>query len=219
MTAGTVDLSSRTGSSGPVEVANISIPVVAGLRFSAVAEVHSSADDVNEDTVLVLDLDGGSMEGAPVLEPIVHSVPEKPLDGGPMEGAPVLVLEKPLDGEPLKEMSVVEPLEHSVLLTNLNGGPMEGAPVLEPIEHSVLEKPLDGGPMEGMFDLEPLEHSVPVLAPMKSADTYVRTAVSDPLEHAGGTGDVHTFPVLSARGSVYPSYGPQFPPVAAEVPQ
>ena len=86
------------------------------------------------------------------------------------------------------ESLVVEPLEHSVLLTTLNGGPMEGAPVLEPIEHSVLEKPLDGGPLEGMFDLEPLEHSVPVLAPMESADTFVRTAIWDPLEHAGPTG-------------------------------
>ena len=45
------------------------------------------------------------------MEPIEHSV-----------------LEKPLDGEPLKEMSVVEPLEHLVLLTTLNGGPMEGVP-------------------------------------------------------------------------------------------
>ena len=42
-------------------------------------------------------LDGGHMEGAPVLEPIEHSV-----------------LEKPLDGRPLLEMSVSEPLEHSV---------------------------------------------------------------------------------------------------------
>ena len=70
------------------------------------------------------------MEGAPVLEPIEHSV-----------------LAKPLDGDPMKEMSVLEPLEHSVLLTAWNGGPMEGAPVLVPIEHSVLEKPLDGGPL------------------------------------------------------------------------
>ena len=38
------------------------------------------------------------MEGAPVLEPLEHSVLEIALDGGSMEGAPVL-----------------EPLEHSVL--------------------------------------------------------------------------------------------------------
>ena len=35
----------------------------------------------------------------------------------------------------------------------------------------------------------------------------------------GGSGDVLTFPVLSAGGSVYPSYGPQLSPMAAEVPQ
>ena len=64
-----------------------------------------------------MDLWGG---GAPVLEPIEHSVLEKPLDDGPVEGAPVLepidhsVLEKPLDGGPLLEMSVLESLEHSV---------------------------------------------------------------------------------------------------------
>ena len=76
--------------------------------------------------VLGVMLDGGLMEGVPVLEPIEHSVLEKSLDGGPMEGMPVL-----------------EPLEHSVLVMTLDGGPMEGAPVLVPIEHSVLEKPLE----------------------------------------------------------------------------
>ena len=49
------------------------------------------------------------MEGAPVLEPIEHSVLEKSLDGGPMEGKTML-----------------EPLEHSVLAIILNGEPMEG---------------------------------------------------------------------------------------------
>ena len=56
-------------------------------------------------------LDGGPMEGAPVLEPLEHSVPEKTPDGGPMEGAPVLepldnsVPEKTLDGGHLEVMS------------------------------------------------------------------------------------------------------------------
>ena len=35
-------------------------------------------------------LDGGPMEGAPVLEPLHHSVLEITLDGGPKEGMPVL---------------------------------------------------------------------------------------------------------------------------------
>ena len=42
--------------------------------------------------------DGRPVEGAPVLEPLEHSVLEKSLDGGFTEGVPVL-----------------EPLEHSVL--------------------------------------------------------------------------------------------------------
>ena len=60
------------------------------------------------------------MEGAPVLEPIEHSVLEKPLDGEPMERAPVLepiehsVLEKPLDGGPLVKTSILGPLQSSV---------------------------------------------------------------------------------------------------------
>ena len=83
-------------------------------------------------TVPGVTLDSGPMEGAPVLEPIEHSVLEKSLDGGPKE-----------------EMPVLEPLEHSVLAITLNDGPMEGTPVLEPIEHSVLEKSLHGEPMEG----------------------------------------------------------------------
>ena len=60
-------------------------------------------------TVLDISLDGGPMEGAPVLELIEHSVLEKPLHGGPMEG-----------------MSVLEPLEHSVLVTTQNDEPTEG---------------------------------------------------------------------------------------------
>ena len=38
VTAGTVDLSSRTGTIAPDVVAEISVPAVAGVRFSAVAE-------------------------------------------------------------------------------------------------------------------------------------------------------------------------------------
>ena len=125
-----------------------------------------------EHSVLEKSLDGGPMEGMPVMEPLEHSVLVMTLDGGPMEGMPVqgpiehLVLEKPLDGGPMEGMSVLEPLEHLVLVTAQNGGPMEGAPVLEPIEHSVLEKPLDGGPLVEMSVLEPLEHSVPDVAPV-----------------------------------------------------
>ena len=50
VTAGTVDLSSRTGIVTPEVEAEISVPAVAGVRFSAVAEVHASANEVDEDT-------------------------------------------------------------------------------------------------------------------------------------------------------------------------
>ena len=116
-------------------------------------------------TVLGVTLDGGPMEGAPVLEPIEHSVLGKSLDGGQKVGMPVL-----------------EPLEHSVLAITMNGGPMEGAPVLEPIEHSVLENSLDSGPMEGMTLLEPLEHSV--LAILIHSEPMVGAPVLEPLEHS-----------------------------------
>ena len=91
--------------------------------------------------------DGGPIEGAPVLEPLEHSVLAKSPDGGPMEGAPVL-----------------EPLEHLVPEKTPDDGPMEGAPVLEPLEHLVPEKTLDGGHLEVMPDLDPLDSSVLITA-------------------------------------------------------
>ena len=39
--------------------------------------MRRSVPEPLEHSVLVVDLDGGPMEGAPVLEPIEHSVPEK----------------------------------------------------------------------------------------------------------------------------------------------
>ena len=150
-----------------------------------------------EHSVLEKPLDGGPMEGMAVLEPLEHSVLVTNLNDGPVEGAPVLepiensVLEKPLDGEPMKKMSVLEPLEHSVLLTARNGGPMEGAPVLEPIEHSVLEKPLDGGPLVEMSVLGPLESSVPDVVPVWGDCLLFEMTVSDPLERSGLDVTVH----------------------------
>ena len=109
--------------------------------------------------------DGGPVEGAPVLEPIEHSVLGKSLDGGQQE-----------------RMLVLEPLEHSVPVITWIDGPLEGTPVLEPIEHSVLRKSLDGGLQERMLVLEPLEHSVPVITwidgPLEG------TPVLEPLEHS-----------------------------------
>ena len=74
-------------------------------------------------TVLAVTPDGGPVEGAPVLEPIEHSVLGKSLDGG-LQSSSMLVL---------------EPLEHSVPASTWIDEPLEGTPVLEPLEHSVLE--------------------------------------------------------------------------------
>ena len=72
--------------------------------------------------------DGGPtcMEGAPVLEPLEHSVLEKSPDGGCTEGVPVL-----------------EPLEHSVPEKALDDRPMTGIAVLEPLEHSAPDVDMD----------------------------------------------------------------------------
>ena len=52
-TTGSVALSSVAGTMAPVDFAGLSVPVVAGMKFSAVAEVHSSAVDVVDDTSVV----------------------------------------------------------------------------------------------------------------------------------------------------------------------
>ena len=108
--------------------------------------------------------DGGPVEGAPVLEPIEHSVMGKPLDGCLQERTPVL-----------------EPLEHSGLEKSSHEKPMEEVPVLGQLEHLVLKKPLDGGSLEGRsvvdwlvrLIMEPLEHSV-----------LATTAVWEPLKYS-----------------------------------
>ena len=64
---------------------------------------------VTSDVGLGVTPDGGPMEGAPVLEPLEHSVLEKSSDGGFTEGVPVM-----------------EPLEHSVLGETPDDGPMVG---------------------------------------------------------------------------------------------
>ena len=98
---------------------------------------------VTRDVDMGVTPDGRPVEGAPVGEPLEHSVLEKSLDGGFTEG--VLVLEL---------------LEHSVLGETPDGGRMVGAPVLESIEHSVPEKALDDRPVAGIAVLDPPKHSV-----------------------------------------------------------
>ena len=149
------------------------------MQFSTVTEVHSSAVDLVDDT-LVVQANGQQSDGSedprrppgmvdrPVmnlsaLEPLEHSVLEEDLDGEPTEGLSVpeplehSVLGKNLDDKPMKGLSVPEPLEHSVP----DGIPMEGLFVPEPLEHSVPGEDLGGRPMEGKSGPGPLEHSVP----------------------------------------------------------
>ena len=159
VTAGLVDMSSSAGLVAPAVVADLPVPAVPGVRFSAVVEVHASAVEVDEDTLVgqaseqrseghtdprkVPGVVNEPMVGASVSGPLEHSVLKIDLDGGPMEG-----------------ISVLKPLEHSVLDISLDGGPMEGASDLEPLEHSVLDVDLTGRPVDGNFGMEPLEHSV-----------------------------------------------------------
>ena len=149
---------------------------------------------------------------APVLEPIEHSVLEKPLEGGPMEGMAVLeplehsvLMTKRID-VPVEGAPVLEPIEHMVLEKPLDGEHMEGAPVLEPIEHSVLEKPLDGGPMKEMSVLEPLEHSVLLMAqtdgPMEGASVLEKPLDGGPLVKTSILG-----PLQSSVPDVAPVWG------------
>ena len=174
--------SSVAGNMAPVDFAGLSIPVVAGMKFSAVGEVHSSAIDVEDDTSVVraseqrsegsLDprkspgmVDRPTMEpSAP--EPLEHSVLDEDLDGRPMEGLSIpeplehSVLDVDLDGRPREGLSVPEPLEHSVRDEDLDGRPRERLSVPEPLEHSVLVEDLDSRPVKGLSVPEPLEHSV-----------------------------------------------------------
>ena len=117
------------------------------MKFSAVAEVHSSAVDVEDDTSIV-------------------RASEQRSDGSWDPRKSPGMVDRPMTGP-----SAPEPLEHSVLDEDLDGGPMEGLSVPEPLEHSVLVQDLDGGPMEGLSVPEPLEHWVlDVVLELRSRD-------------------------------------------------
>ena len=172
------------------------------MRFSAVAEVHASASEVDDDILVVQaseqhtvrNIDPGKAPrvwsvptaGAFVSEPLEHSVQRVDLDGRPMEGVLVLeplehsVLDVSLDGGPMEGNLDLEPLEHSVSEDDQTGGPMEGEFGLEPLENSVLHIHLDSRPRQDELNSGPLEHSVPDHAPSE----FEKLTVSDPLEHS-----------------------------------
>ena len=198
-----------SGASGvaPAVVADFPVPMGAGVRFSAVAEVHASASEVDDDilvvqaseqhTVLFIDpgraprVESVPTVGAFVSEPLEHSVQRVDLDGRPTEGVLVLeplehsVLDISLDSGPMEGNLDLEPLEHSVSEEDQTGGPMEGEFGLEPLEHSVLDMHLDSRPRQDEFNSGSLEHSVPDHAQTGGAVLCEKLTVSDPLEHSG----------------------------------
>ena len=158
--AGAAALADIAGAVAPVDLARTDVPAVAGIKFSAVAEVHSSAVDHEDDhsvvhtsrqrNAVILDpmaaprKDGGPMDEISVLEPLEHSVLEVSLEG---------------DDRSIDEVSMPYPLEHSDV-----GGAADVVSemfVPEPLEHSVLEVPLEVGDglVDSMTVLDPLEHS------------------------------------------------------------
>ena len=148
MTAGLVDISSRAGIVTPAVVAELPVPAVAGVRFSAMAEVHASADEVDQDTSVVqasdVDRTGRPMESNFGLELLEH-----------------LVLDVDLDSQLMKDELGSGPLEHSVPDYAPIGGavPFIKMSVSDPLEHSGLINSDDVVPK--LVPLEPLEHSVP----------------------------------------------------------
>ena len=189
---------SRTGTSEcnsltadhAVGIAPAVIPTPAGVRFSAVAEVHASASDVDDDILvvksseqpIVCSTDSGRAPrvgsvpttGTFVSESLEHSVERIDLDGRPTEGVVILeplehsVPDISLDGRPMAGRLDPEPLEHSVSQEDQTGGLIEGEFGPEPLEHSVPDVHLDSRPRQGELNSGPSEHSVPDRAPRRS---------------------------------------------------
>ena len=110
----------------PVDFAGLSVPAVPGMQLSAVAEVHSSAVDLVDDTLVV-------------------QASKQQSDGSGDPRRPPGMVDRPVTN-----LSALEPLEHSVLEDDLDGEPTEGLSIPEPLEHSVLGGNLDDKPMKGL---------------------------------------------------------------------
>ena len=190
--AGAAALANIAGAVAPVDLAGTNVPAVARMKFSAVAEVHSSAVDNEGDpsvvctsrqwSTVILDpivaprKDGGPTEEISVLEPLEHSVLEVSL-GDSSIGAPRK------DGGPTEEISVLEPLEHSVLEVSLGDSSIVEVTMSDPLEHSGVDRTADV--VSGLWLPELLEHSV-LVVPLEVGDGSVAdVTVLDPLEHSG----------------------------------
>ena len=146
-----------------IGIAGQAAPAVAGTRFLAVAEVHSSAVDI-EGAPSIISTDGH--RSAVVLDTIVAT-----RKGGGL----------------MKEMSVLEPLDHSVLALSPEGGDVHRDEVvgLHPLEHSGVDRSAEL--MEGTSSLELLEHSVPKVSLDEGGQSIGSKTASDPLERAGAS--------------------------------
>ena len=115
-------LADFAGASALADLAGTDVPAVAGMKFSAIAEVHSSAVD-DEGAPLVIRT---SKQRSAVFE--IDPVGADKKYRGPMDG-----------------MSVPEPLEHSVVGVPLEVGDssVDGVTVPNPIEHSGVTESAD----------------------------------------------------------------------------
>ena len=162
-------LADTAGAVALVDRAGTNVSAVAGMKFSAVAEVHSSAIDDEGDPSVIRT---SRQWSAVVLDPM--AAPRK--DCGPMH-----------------EMSDLEPLKHSVLEVSLEGGDRSVKEVAMPyqFEHSGMDRAADL--ISEMSVQEPLEHSV-LEVPLEVGDVSVDSmTVLDPLEHSGVS--VHAEPL------------------------
>ena len=157
------------GAPAPAYLAGTDVPAVAGMKLSAVAEVHSSAVEGDPSVVLtsrqwsavaILDAmaahrqDCGPMDSMSVPELIEHSVVGVSLAGDDSSVDRVAV-PNPIEHSGVSEMAdllsavaVPEPLEHSVLEVPLEvgGGAVDGAAKPTTLEHAGVSKPADTSP-------------------------------------------------------------------------
>ena len=206
--AGVTGLADFAGMSAPADLAGADVPAVAGMKFSAVAEVYSSAVD-DEGVPLVIRtsrqrsavVNGDPMEAdrkycgprdrLSIPEPLEHSVVGVLFKVGDSSVDRVAV-SNPIEHSGVGEAtdlpsarSVPKPLEHSVVGMTLEEGDssVDRVAVPNPIEHSGVGEPTD--PPSARSVPEPLEHSV-VGVPLEEGDSSVdRVAESNPIEHSG----------------------------------
>ena len=159
--AGAAALANIAGVVVPVDTAGTSVPAIAGMTFSAVAEVHFLAVDDEGDPSVIRTR---GQRSAVVLDSMVASRK----NCGPRD-----------------EMSVLEPLEHSLLEVSLDGddSSVDEVAVANPLEHSGVGRDADS--LSGMSVREPLEHSVLVVHLEVGDGSVGSMIVPDPLENLG----------------------------------